>query len=374
VNKAKVVLILILAAGLTATCSKTGDAPKPAGARSEARALRVRVAPVEARDVVYSVKTLGSLEAEERVQVTAELDGAVAEVLFHEGDRVTPDTVLARIDPERYRLEAARAEAAHRKAVADWERAEAERKRREELAKEQLVSAEEATGARLEAERLAAEVAATKAAADIALQNQKRSDVRPPRPGVINTRSVDTGQFVKVGTVLATLVDINRLRLRFKVSEAESLRVKNGQTVTFRVAPLGEREFTAEVYHVGDVADPATRQVEALAWVKNPGVLKPGFFAEVQLATDAHKNALVVPESTVQASERGFVAYVVEGGRARQQLVQVGMRTGDGSVEILSGLKAGEVVVTEGSDRLADGIAVEAVGADPAERRSAGDL
>ena len=361
--------IVILIAGMLAACKSgvdSGGAPGRGGSRS----LNVRVAPVAVRDVTYSIKALGSLEAEELVQVTAEVDGAVAEVLFHEGDRVTSGTILARIDPDRYRLEAARAEASHQKAVADWQRAEAEMKRREELARDQLVAAEELNRARQETESLAAEVAAVKAALDIALQNVKRSDVRPSRAGVINTRSVDTGQFVKVGNMLATLVDIGRLRLRFKVSEAESLKTSAGQTVVFRVAALGETDFSAQVYHVGDVADPATRQVEVLAWVKNPGVLKPGFFAEVVLATEVHQGAIVVPEGAVQASERGFVAYIVDGGKARQQPVQIGLRTGDGSVEILSGLKVGDVVVTEGSDRLADGISVEAVGREPARHTS----
>ena len=84
--------------------------------------------------------------------------------------------------------------------------------------------------------------------------------------------------------------------------------------MTFRVAPLGPRDFTARIYHVGKIADPTTRQVEVLAWVDNPGELKPGFFAEVTLAGEERKSALVVPESAIQASERGFVTYVVENG------------------------------------------------------------
>jgi len=365
VKRVSSVLVIIVACGLVSSCRSSGE-PRAGANGSRARALNVRVAPVVVRDVVYEVKTLGSLEAEEVVQVTAEVNGAVSEVLFNAGDRVTPETVIVRIDPERYRLEAERAAAAHRRAVADWQRAEAEMKRREALGREQLVSDEELHGARQETERLAADAAAAKAAEDIARQNLKRSDVRPSRAGVINTRSVDTGQFVQTGTVLATLIDIGRLRLRIKVSDAESLRVKDGQDVSFRVASIGDREFTARIYHVGETADPSTRQVEVLGWVRNPGVLKPGFFAEVSLATEAHKNAIVVPESAVQASERGFVTYVIEGGKARQRPVQIGMRTGDGLVEILSGLKPGETVVSEGSDRLADGIAVQALGTEAA--------
>ena len=73
---------------------------------------------------------------------------------------------------------------------------------------------------------LDAEAAANKAALEIARQNQRRSEVRAPRAGVINTRTVETGKFVRAGDVLATLVDTSRLRLRFKVSEAESLRAQ----------------------------------------------------------------------------------------------------------------------------------------------------
>lgn len=356
--------LLLLASLVAQDCGRSQGAPAP-GTPAAARALRVRTAPVTAQDVVYRVQSLGTLEAEELVQVTAEVEGAVSEVLFHEGDRVGPQTVLLRIDPDRYRLEAARAQATQAKAEADARRALQEAERRERLAQEQLVALEELNRAHAEADRLAAEALASKAAADIALQNRRRSEVRAPLGGVIDTRAVSTGRFVKTGDVLATLVDTGRLRLRFKVSEAESLRASNGQTVTFRVAALGDRDFPARIYHVGEVADPATRQVEVLAWVRNPGVLKPGFFAEVTLATETHKSALVVPEAAIQASEKGFVAYTVGQGKARLCTLRLGLRTGTGVVEILSGLRSGETVVVEGSDRLADGAAVEVAPAPP---------
>lgn len=340
-----------------------GRGPAPAQGPSARPALRVRTAQVLAEDVVYTVRALGSLEAEELVQVTAEVEGAVSEVRFNEGDRVSPETVLVRIDPERYRLEAARAEADLLKAEAAARRAQEELDRRERLFGEQLVSVEDLNRARAERGRLEGESASLKATRDWALQNLRRADVRASRAGTIDTRAVSTGQFVKAGTVLATLVDVSRLRLRFKVSESESIGCKHGATLVFRVSAVGDREFQASIYHVGQVADTATRQVEVLAWVKNPGVLKPGFFAEVQLATETHPKALVVPESAVQASEKGFVAYVVDGsGKARQRALQIGLRTPDGRVEIVAGLKAGETVVVEGSDRLADGTAVQDAG------------
>jgi len=363
----KAFLLLLTLPALTA-CGRAPGADAAGGGPGGgpgSRAIPVRAEPVRAQDVTYRIHALGSLEAEEMVQVTAEVDGPLSEINFHEGDRVTPQTVLARIDPERYRLQAEQAEADYRKALADEKRAEADLQRREALARDNLVAVEELNRNRQETERLTAEAASAKAARDIALQNQRRSEVRPRRAGVINSRQADPGQFVRAGTVLATLVDTSRLRLRFKISEAESLQAREGQTVSFKVSAAGARAFSGTIYHVGEVADPATRQVEVLAWVKNPGELKPGFFAEVDLPTGTRHDVLVVPETAIQASERGFVAFVVEGGKARVREVQIGLRTGEGGVEILSGLKPGETVIVQGSDRLDDGVAVLAEAATP---------
>jgi multidrug efflux system membrane fusion protein len=352
--------LLFLVATVTVACSGSQGAPAK---KPNAPGLRVRAAAVERQDVVYRIRALGSLQPDEVVQVTAEVEGPVRDVVFNEGLRVTPETLLARIDPQRYRLEAQRAEANVRKAQADRAQAEAELARREQLGREQLVSAEELNRAKQEAERMIGDADAARAARDIAVENQRRSEVRSSRAGIVNTKTVETGQFVKSGQVLATIVDASRLRLRFMVSETESLRARTGQEVAFRVAPLGDQSFKAKIYHVGAVADPQTRQVEVLAWVSNPGPLKPGFFAEVELASETHKDALVVPRTAVQPSEKGFVAYVVEDGKARLRTIQRGLETESGLVEVVSGLALGDSVVIEGSDRLADGVAVQVAAA-----------
>jgi membrane fusion protein, multidrug efflux system len=328
--------------------------------------LSVKAVPVTRQDVVYGIRAVGSLSADEVVQVTAEVEGPVRDVSFNEGMRVSPETLLARIDPETHRLEVQRAEASFKKAEADRAQAQSELQRREQLARENLVSAEELNRARQEAERMAGEAEAAKAARDIARENQRRSDVRASRAGIVNTKTIETGQFVKSGQVLATIVDASRLRLRFMVSEGESLRARVGQDVTFRAAPVGDQTFKAKIYHVGAMADPQTRQVEVLAWVSNPGLLKPGFFADVELASETHRNALVVPRTAVQPSEKGFVSYAVVDGKARLRTIQRGLETPDGLVEVLGGLEVGDMVVTEGSDRLADGVAVRMEGEKPA--------
>jgi multidrug efflux system membrane fusion protein len=350
--------LVSLAALVSTSCGPSQGAPA-SGRGPGGAALRVRAEPVTQQDVVYSIRAVGSLQADEVVQVTAEVEGPVRDVVFNEGDRVSRETLLAKIDPERYRLEAERAEAAHRQAEAERARAESDFARREALAREELVSVEELNRARQDAERAMGVAEAARAARDMARENRRRSDVRPSRPGLVNTKTIDTGQFVKSGDVLATIVDVSRLRLRFTISEGESMRARVGQDVSFKVGSLGEETFKARIYHVGAVADPATRQVEVLAWARNPGPLKPGFFADVDLASQTHKGALVVPRTAVRSTESGFIAYVVQDGKAQRRTVERGLETADGRVQIVSGLAAGEMVVTEGSDRLADGVAVQ---------------
>ena len=167
-------------------CGGSQEAAAPAARRP---ALRVRVAPVAVKDVVYQIKALGSLEAEDRVQVTAQVEGVASDVGFHEGDRVTPRTVLLRIDPARYQLEAERAGASLEQAQAERVRAEADLRRREALAHSQLLSAEELTRSQSDSARLSAAVEVARAAAGIARQNVERSEVRSPIAGVIDTRS-----------------------------------------------------------------------------------------------------------------------------------------------------------------------------------------
>ncbi len=370
------VMFLVVSTALTA-CSRgsaqpaqgggpgSGGPGRGAGGRGGGAAIPVKAGPVLVQQVTYRIQAVGSLEAEDLVQVTAEVDGVLTEVKFREGDRVTKDTVIALIDPDRYKLEADRAEANYRRALADGALASATLARREALAKENLVSVEDLNQTRTANERLAAEVASAKAARDIAAQNLSRAWVKPRHGGVIDKRLVATGTFVRAGTNLATLVDLARLQLRFRVSETESLRVMKGQEAKFKVAATGDREFIARVYHVGEVADPASRQVEVLAWVQNPGVLKPGFFAEVALPSDSKKDAMVVPETAIQASDRGFIAFAILDGKVTVRPVELGPRTGGGNVEILSGLKAGEIIVYEGSDRITNGTAVTTGGSAP---------
>lgn len=341
--------------------SAAGGAPAPGGAPA-GRTFRVRTAPVERRDVTYTVEAVGSIETERETQVVAGVEGIVTSVRFREGDAVTPATTLATIDPDRYRMQADRARANFEKIDAQYRQAIADQKRREDLLKQTppLVSEEEVERARQETEQMRASVAEARAQDEMARQDQERSIVRPLVPGVINSRTVSVGQHVEAKAVLATLVDTRRLNVRFRVSEQESTRLGDGLEIRFTSAPRPGHEFRARVFHVSSTADPATRMVEVLARIeKDVQLLKPGFFAEVKADIESHKGAIVIPDRAVLPTERGFVTYEVKEGRAILRPVSLGLRTRDGAIEILGGLTPDAVVVTDGGDILRDGAPVQ---------------
>ncbi|HXU12486.1 MAG TPA: efflux RND transporter periplasmic adaptor subunit [Candidatus Binatia bacterium] len=360
--------------GAVAGCSAGADgAPKnapsgPAAAASPSRVMRVAAVPVTIKDVTYTIEAVGSIEAREQVQVVAGVEGVVASVRFREGDAVTPATVLATIDPDRFRMLAERAKANLDKVTTQHQQAIADLKRREELLKQvpPLVSDEEVERARQSAEGLRASVAEARSQFELADLDRQRSVVHALVPGVINSKTVATGQHVDSDAVLATLVDTRALDVRFRISEQESVRLSDGVEVRFTTSGRPGKEFTARVFHISSTADPASRMVECLARVDNPGgVLKPGFFAEVKADVESHKGAVVIPERSVLSTDRGFVVFEVKDGKAVERRVSLGMRTRDGGVEIASGLEPGAQVVTDGGSILKDGAPVEVVTSGP---------
>jgi RND family efflux transporter MFP subunit len=146
--------------------------------------------------------------------------------------------------------------------------------------------------------------------------------------------------------------------------------MRGGSRAFFRVRG-DDRERSAATIHVGDAADEATRMVAVTARVEEADEgLRPGAFAEVRVPVDGSRPAPVIPQLAVRPSERGFLAYVVEGGVARERVLQLGLRTADGLVEVRSGLRGGEDLVVRGAEALRDGAAVRVVieGDKPAAR------
>ena len=347
-----------------AACRPPGTNGAPPGAGGK-RLFPVEVLPVGTEDVQYAIDAVGSLEAHEEVRVTARVSGVVEKLHFEEGTKVTLRTVLAEIDRSRYQLLADRARASQEKATADVKKAEIVLQNRQELKKKDpgYVSDEEIATLTSQLTFTRAAASEAKSSLDLALQDLEHSEVRSLLTGTINTKDVSTGQYVTLGTPLASIVDESKLKLRFKVSESESVKLAavlgGDRRVSFSVRPLPGRSFQAELLHMSPQANPQTRTVECLALVENPdALLKPGFFAMVRAVVAMHQKAVVVPDSAVLPTERGFVAFVVVDGKARQRRVLPGLFVREGVVEVLEGLVPGDVLVVTGAGALREGTEV----------------
>jgi membrane fusion protein, multidrug efflux system len=347
-------------------CSKDGEARAdakggPGGARKSME-FPVEVKPVESRRVEYTVTAVGSLDAFERVAVTARVAGAVESVNFREGQVVGTGHTLVAIEPERYRLAVAAAEAALQKAGAAQGEAQAGYSRRQQASEKNpgLIRGEEIETWRTRVQSTAAEVSQAQAALAQAKLNLRDAFVRAPVAGIIQTRTVETGQYVQVGTVLATLIRRDPLLLRFQVPEQDAMPLRSGMVVRFNVAE-DAAQHQARITHVAAAASQASRMVDVTANVldSNRPELRPGAFARVTVPVGATREAPVIPQTAIRPSEKGFLAYTVDGGVARQRILTLGMRTADGQVEVKNGLAPGETLVIRGAEALRDGAKVK---------------
>ena len=363
---------VLAGAGVFAACgqrerAQAPDGGAPVGAQAAGggsqRGMKfpVQIAAVEVRDVEYSLNAVGSVEAFERVQVTSRVQGVVEKVDFTEGVSVQKGQVLVEIEPARYQLAVKAARAALEQALAQRQEAMAAQERREAVnrANPGLIPGEELASFRTRALTAGAEAQARRVALEQAQLNLRDAYVRAPVAGVMETRSVQTGQYVQTGMVLGTLVRRDPLLLRFKVPESDAGVLKAGLVVRFRIRDV-ERPFIAKITHVAQAADPRSRMIDVTAEVtdERKEELRPGAFAEVTVPIRSMK-APAIPLTAVRPSESGFLAYVVEEGDvARERVVTLGMRTADGLVEVKDGLAPGERLVIRGAEALRDGAGV----------------
>jgi membrane fusion protein, multidrug efflux system len=358
-----------LLALLLVACDRGTAAPAGGGQVKRGMAMRfpVEVQKVESRRVEYVVTAVGSIDAFERVQISARVAGAVDRVLFQEGTAVKPGQPLAEIEPERYQVALATARAALAKAEAALADAKAGVQRRETAEKQSpgLIPGEELETFRTRTLSAESDVSAAKAAVQLAELNLRDAYVRAPVAGLIETRTVQTGQYLQPGAVLATLVRRDPLLLRFTVPVVDAQKLAGGMTARFRVR-TEEKDHTATISHVGGAAAEASRMVPVTATIPDDDAraLRPGAFAEITIPIGAEVDAPVVPQLAVRPSERGFLAYVVENDVARERVLQLGMRTADGRVEVRDGVKPGEMLVVRGAEALREGAPVKVAGAE----------
>lgn len=291
-----------------------------------------------------TIAAVGSIEANERVEIKPEVSGLIQLIGFKEGERVKKGAKLFALDS--------------RKEIAQVAQVKAE----EELARQNAERAKQLAGTRAisqqEVDQLASQVDVRRATRQLEEERLADRVIYAPFDSVAGPRMVSLGQFVNMGTTLVTLVDLDKVKITFRIPERQLSFVKLGQEARVKVGAYPDKVFTGKVDLINPEIDATTRTAEIRLMAPNAeGLLKPGMFARVELVTGRREDGLVIPESALVAGLENFSVYVITGDVARVQPVKLGVRM-PGKVEIASGLMATQEIVVSGTQKLVDGTKV----------------
>jgi membrane fusion protein (multidrug efflux system) len=326
---------------------RKNDASKPAAAA--ASVLRVKVHRVEAGELTERLTTTGTVRANEEVDIVSEISGKISSIHFAEGSRVASGQLLLKIDDSE--LLADRQRALYRVELA--ERAEA---RQQQLLDDGVISSETYDVALGELNVLRAELQLIEA-------QLLKTEIRAPFGGVIGLRWVSPGSYLSSQTRIASLNDLDPVKLDFTVPEKYSALMSPGDEIGFAVEGF-DQTFPGTIYAIEPSVDPSTRSLRMRARCPNKdGLLVPGAFANVDLVLRSIPDALTVPAMAVIPELGGKKVFVYSDGTAQPRSVETGIRSED-EVQITSGLAEGDVVIITGILQLQPGIPVEAA---PAE-------
>ena len=347
------VLAIVIGASAVSFWAGRKTSQPPASAAAPAKAAPAKGGPpaviVEAARVSLvrlpqSLSAVGSLRSDETVIVRPEVAGRVSEILFREGERVRQGQVLVKLDDSVQRADLDKAHANLTLMRTKFERSN-------DLIKQGFLS----TQARDEAEN---QFKVAAAEAELMQARIAKTTIRAPFSGTIGLRQVSVGDYVKEGQDLVNLESLDPLKVDFQVPELAHTQVRDGQTLQLTVDALPDRTYDGRVIAINPLIDAAGRSIMIRAQVPNrDGKLRPGMFARVRLFTSEARDSAMVPEESIfPVGEEKYVYKVVEDKAVRQK-VDTGQRR-DGRVEIVSGLGAGDVVVTAGQLKIRDGAAV----------------
>jgi membrane fusion protein (multidrug efflux system) len=317
-----------------------GSSPQGMAGSPGSAPITVIAEKVEPRTFTDRFTALGTAKANESIEVTSRTSSIVTRINFQEGQQVEAGHVLVELDTRQERANVSLAEA---------QLAQAESQYRRSMALRATQAVSEADLDQLEANLLVAraQLRGAQARLDILF-------IRAPFSGTVGLRKVSLGDLVGPDTIITTLDDTDPMKLEFGVPETFIGVVRKGMTISAASSVYPGRSFIGEVISVDSRVDPVTRSVTVVARASNrDGLLKPGMFLTVALERK-RENVLLIPEEALVPREGRQFVFVAQDGKAVEREVVLGGRA-PGLAEVTSGLEPGDLVVTEGTQRIRNG-------------------
>lgn len=339
------VLLVVFTLGQTG-CSSDAQS-KNSEEPEEEPALPVEATAVTTGNIAAFFTGTASLEAEEEALVVAKASGVATEIFAEEGQYVKQGDPLAKLDDDRAKLELERAEVLLTKQQSAYDRING-------LHDKQLISSEEY-------ERVKSEYETQKAARDLAQLELAHTVVRAPISGIVSERLIKKGNMVTTNAPTFHITDFDPLLAILHVPERELNLLRRGQQAELRLDAMPGQLFTGTIKRISPVVDPGTGTFKVTVEVRDRSrKLKPGMFGRVQIVYDTHEQVLVVPKEAVLAEDDQSAVFVVRDSMAFRQSVQTGY-TNERHIEIMSGVEAGDLIITTGQSSLRDSTKVEVI-------------
>nr|WP_294935777.1 efflux RND transporter periplasmic adaptor subunit [uncultured Flavobacterium sp.] len=281
----------------------------------------------------------GSIDANEKVEIRSEVSGIVESINFTEGSTVAKGQQLFKINDLELRAQLSQARTKQILASENERRAKL-------LLQKEAISQEEYDIA-------SADFRSAQAQTQLIQAQIAKTSVKAPFSGKIGLRSISKGTYVTPTTVVANLVNTSQVKITFSIPEKYATQMKINTVLSFTTSGSNE-QFSAKVYAIEPGIEVETRTLKMRAIAQNPnGKLIPGTFANIALPLDKITNALLVPTQALIPVQNGKKVFVSVNGKAKEIMVETGART-DKDVLVISGLKAGDTLLTSGVMTLKD--------------------
>ena len=334
----------------------------------------VRLTEVGSGDFHIELKALGTVTALNTVSVRSRADGELVKVLFEEGQLVKAGDLLAQIDPRPYQVALQQAEGTLAQNQAQLKNAEIDLARYQGLFAEDSIAKQTLDTQQALVGQYKGTVKSNQAAVADARLNLDFTNIRAPISGRLGLRQVDLGNLIRSSdtTPLVVITQVEPIAVNFTLPEKDLppvlAKVRANQKLLVQAWDRGEQQLLAEgeLHSLDNQIDVATGTVKLKGRFSNAGEqLFPNQFVNVRLRVETRQQATLIPSAAVQFGARGTFVFVL-GADDKVQLRDIKVGASDGATSLIdSGVKVGERLVLEGTDKLKEGSQVQVIGDEP---------
>ncbi len=324
-----------------------GEGAENGEKKDEKDAIPVSVVAVSRGTVSSYVTATANLVAENEVRVLAEAEGRVDRLLVEEGDYVKKGQLLAALVQDDGRI-------AYQKALVKSANAKTAFERSTRMGEQRMISEEELEKVAMDHDIAEQELAEAKWSLD-------KTEIRAPFGGRVTGRMITVGQHVRPADELFAVTDFDPLVARIYLPEKDVIGLAEGREVRIALKADENVKFEGRIRQISPVVDVATGTVKlTIEAVNPPGDVRPGGFVNIDIVRETRPNVVVLPRGAVIRELQKAHVFVVDGDVAERRAVSLGLEEGD-SMEIVSGVNAGEQVVIAGQGSLKNGSAIKII-------------